>query len=104
MLKTQAVVIFPEANYELSLGMENGKRESWRQYTSSPKIGILVLYALPLDSLSLAKFFKIKQRTVVCVALGPHCLQKYCPLPMAFSSPFLFLLPPEFPNFEFLRF
>jgi hypothetical protein len=30
MLKRQAVVIFPEVNYELSLGMENVKRESWR--------------------------------------------------------------------------
>jgi hypothetical protein len=41
--KAQAVVIFPEVNYELSLVMENVKRESWRQSTSSPKIGILVL-------------------------------------------------------------
>jgi hypothetical protein len=29
--KRQAVVIFPEVNYELSLVMENGKRESWRR-------------------------------------------------------------------------
>jgi hypothetical protein len=43
MLKRQAVVIFPEVNYELSLVMENVKRESWRQSTSSPKIVILVL-------------------------------------------------------------
>jgi hypothetical protein len=43
MPKRQAVVIFPEVNYELSLVMENVKRESWRQSTSSPKIGILVL-------------------------------------------------------------
>jgi hypothetical protein len=44
MLKRQeAVVIFPAVNYELSLVMENVKRESWRQSTSSPKIGILVL-------------------------------------------------------------
>jgi hypothetical protein len=41
--KMQAVVIFPEVNYELSLVMENVKRESWRQSTSSPKISILVL-------------------------------------------------------------
>jgi hypothetical protein len=40
---TEAVVIFPEVNYGLSLVMENVKRESWRQSTSSPKIGILVL-------------------------------------------------------------
>jgi hypothetical protein len=37
MLKRQAVVIFPEVNYELSLVMENVKRESWRRSTSSPK-------------------------------------------------------------------
>jgi hypothetical protein len=37
MLKRKAVVIFPEVNYELSLVMENGKGESWRQSTSSPK-------------------------------------------------------------------
>jgi hypothetical protein len=43
MSKRQAIVIFPEVNYELSLVMENGKRESWRQSISSPKIGILVL-------------------------------------------------------------
>jgi hypothetical protein len=43
MLKRQAVVIFPEVNYELSLVMENVKRESWRRSTSFPKIGILVL-------------------------------------------------------------
>jgi hypothetical protein len=43
MPKRQAVVIFPEVNYELSLVMENVKRESWRQSTSSPKIVILVL-------------------------------------------------------------
>jgi hypothetical protein len=44
MPKRQAIVIFPEVNYELSLVvMENVKRESWRQSTSSPKIGILVL-------------------------------------------------------------
>jgi hypothetical protein len=43
MPKRQAIVIFPEVNYELSLGMENVKRENWRQSTSSPKIGILVL-------------------------------------------------------------
>jgi hypothetical protein len=43
MPKRQAVVIFPEVNYELSSGMENVKRESWRRSTSSPKIGILVL-------------------------------------------------------------
>jgi hypothetical protein len=43
MPKRQAVVIFPEVNYELSLVMENVKSESWRQSTSSPKIGILVL-------------------------------------------------------------
>jgi hypothetical protein len=43
MPKRQAVVIFPEVNYELSLVMENAKRESWRQSTSSPKIDILVL-------------------------------------------------------------
>jgi hypothetical protein len=43
MPKRQAVVIFPEVNYELSLGMVNVKRESWRQSTSSPKIGMLVL-------------------------------------------------------------
>jgi hypothetical protein len=43
MPKRQAVVIFPE-NYELSLVMENVKRESWRRSTSSPKIvGIIVL-------------------------------------------------------------
>jgi hypothetical protein len=41
MPKRQAVVIFPEVNYELTLWMENVKRESWRQSTSSPKIGIL---------------------------------------------------------------
>jgi hypothetical protein len=40
MPKRQAVVIFPEVNYELSLVTENVKRESWRQSTSSPKIGI----------------------------------------------------------------
>jgi hypothetical protein len=43
MRKRQAIVIFGEENYELSLVMENVKRESWRQSTSSPKIGILVL-------------------------------------------------------------
>jgi hypothetical protein len=43
MPKRQAVVIFPEVNYELSLGMKNVKRESRRQFTSSPKIGTLVL-------------------------------------------------------------
>jgi hypothetical protein len=43
MPKRQAVVIFPEVNYELTLVMENVERESWRQSTSSPKIGILVL-------------------------------------------------------------
>jgi hypothetical protein len=43
MLKRQAVVIFPAVKYELSLVMENVKRESWRRSTSSPKIGILVL-------------------------------------------------------------
>jgi hypothetical protein len=43
MPKRQAVVIFPEVNYELSLVMENGKRESWRRSTSSPKKRILVL-------------------------------------------------------------
>jgi hypothetical protein len=43
MPKRQAVVIFPEVNYELSLEMENVKRESWGRSTSSPKIGILVL-------------------------------------------------------------
>jgi hypothetical protein len=43
MPKRQAVVIFPEVNYELSIVMENVKRESWRRSTSSPKIGILVL-------------------------------------------------------------
>jgi hypothetical protein len=43
MPKRQAVVIFPEVNYELTLVMENVKRESWRRSTSSPKIGILVL-------------------------------------------------------------
>jgi hypothetical protein len=43
MPKRQAIVIFPKVNYELSLVMENVKRESWRQSTSSPKIGILVL-------------------------------------------------------------
>jgi hypothetical protein len=43
MPKRQAVVIFPEVNYEISLVMENVKRESWRQSTSSPKIGMLVL-------------------------------------------------------------
>jgi hypothetical protein len=37
MPKRQAVVIFPEVNYELSFVMENVKRESWRQSTSSPK-------------------------------------------------------------------
>jgi hypothetical protein len=30
MPKRQADVIFPEATYELSLVMENVKRESWR--------------------------------------------------------------------------
>jgi hypothetical protein len=43
MLTRQAVVIFPEVNYQLSLVMENVKREIWRRSTSSPKIGILVL-------------------------------------------------------------
>jgi hypothetical protein len=43
MPKRQAIVIFPEVNYELGLVMENVKRESWRQSISSPKIGILVL-------------------------------------------------------------
>jgi hypothetical protein len=43
MPKRQAVVIFPEVNYKLSLVMENVKKENWRQSTSSPKIGILVL-------------------------------------------------------------
>jgi hypothetical protein len=43
MQKRQALVIFPEVNYELSLVMENVKKESWRQSTSSPKIGIIVL-------------------------------------------------------------
>jgi hypothetical protein len=43
MPKRQAVVIFPEVNYELSFVMENVKGESWRRSTSSPKIGILVL-------------------------------------------------------------
>jgi hypothetical protein len=43
MPKRQAVLIFPEVNYELSLGTEKVKRESWRLSTSSPKIGILVL-------------------------------------------------------------
>jgi hypothetical protein len=43
MPKRQAIVIFPEVYYEQSLVMENVKRESWRQSTSSPKIGILVL-------------------------------------------------------------
>jgi hypothetical protein len=43
MPKRQAVVIFPEVNYELSLVMKNVKRESWRQSISSPKIVILVL-------------------------------------------------------------
>jgi hypothetical protein len=43
MLKKQAIVIFPEVNYEPSSVMENVKRESWRQSTSSPKIDILVL-------------------------------------------------------------
>jgi hypothetical protein len=38
MPKRYAVVMFPEVNYELSLGMENVKRESWRQSTSSPKV------------------------------------------------------------------
>jgi hypothetical protein len=42
MPKRQAIVIFPEVNYELSLGMENVKRESWRQSISLPKI-LLVL-------------------------------------------------------------
>jgi hypothetical protein len=41
MPKRQAIVIFPEVKYELSLVMENVKRESWRQSTSSQKIGIL---------------------------------------------------------------
>jgi hypothetical protein len=36
-------MIFSEVNYELSLVMENVKRESWRRSTSSPKIGILVI-------------------------------------------------------------
>jgi hypothetical protein len=39
----EAVVIFPEVNYKLSLVMENVKRESWRRSFSSPKKGILVL-------------------------------------------------------------
>jgi hypothetical protein len=43
MPKRQAVMISPEVNYELSLVMENVKRERWRRSTSSPKIGILVL-------------------------------------------------------------
>jgi hypothetical protein len=43
MPKRQAVVIFPEVNYGLSLVMGNVKRESWRRSTNSPKIGILVL-------------------------------------------------------------
>jgi hypothetical protein len=43
MPKRQAVVIFPEVNCELSLVMENVKRQSWRRSTRSPKIGILVL-------------------------------------------------------------
>jgi hypothetical protein len=43
MPKRQAVVIFPEVNYKLSLVMENVKGESWRRSTSSSKIGILVL-------------------------------------------------------------
>jgi hypothetical protein len=43
MPKRQAVAILPEADYELTLVMENVKRESWRRSTSSPKIGILVL-------------------------------------------------------------
>jgi hypothetical protein len=43
MPKRQAGVIFPEVNHKLSLVMENVKRERWRQSTSSPKIGILVL-------------------------------------------------------------
>jgi hypothetical protein len=43
MPKRQAIVIFPEVSYELSLVVENVKKESWRQSTSSPKIGILVL-------------------------------------------------------------
>jgi hypothetical protein len=43
MPKRQAVVIFPEVNYELILVMENVKREGWRRSTSSPKLGILVL-------------------------------------------------------------
>jgi hypothetical protein len=43
MPKRQAVVIFSEVNYELTLVMENVKRESWRRSTSSQKIGILVL-------------------------------------------------------------
>jgi hypothetical protein len=38
--KRQAIVIFPEVNYELTLVMENVERENWRQSTSSPKIGI----------------------------------------------------------------
>jgi hypothetical protein len=40
MPKKQAIVIFPEGNYELSLVMDNVKRESWRRSTSSTKIGI----------------------------------------------------------------
>jgi hypothetical protein len=43
MPKRQALVIFPEVDYKLSLVMENVKRESWRRSTSSPKISILVL-------------------------------------------------------------
>jgi hypothetical protein len=43
MPKRQAIVIFPEVNYELSFVMKDVKRESWRQSTSSPKKGILVL-------------------------------------------------------------
>jgi hypothetical protein len=43
MPKRQAVVIFPEVNYELCLVMENVKGEIWRRSTSSPKVGILVL-------------------------------------------------------------
>jgi hypothetical protein len=50
MPKRQAVVIFPEVNYELCLVMENVKRESWRRSTSSPKIGLLVLIMHPARS------------------------------------------------------
>jgi hypothetical protein len=45
MPKRQAIVIFSEVNYELSLVMENIKRESWRQSTSSPKTGTCIDHA-----------------------------------------------------------